>query len=67
MHPDLGVRQPGDSLPTAVQAAAVRAGKKRRPPDPHLLDRVRDALARLPDEAQHPHYFEVPPRPWQSR
>ena len=50
MAHDLHVRQPGGSLPEAVRDAAARAGRRRGSPvDPLVLERVRDALARLPD------------------
>ncbi len=60
MAPDLHQRRPGLSVPDAVRQAAARAGRSRALPDPALLRRVRDALARLPDSALHPHYFEIP-------
>jgi hypothetical protein len=49
--PDLQPRQPGGALPQLVRDAAVQAGRRRRPVDPLLLRRVRDALVRLPDNA----------------
>jgi hypothetical protein len=58
MAGDLPVRQPGSGLPTAVRDAAARAGRRRRPPvDPLALQRVRDALARLPDSAAGRRYI----------
>jgi hypothetical protein len=57
---DLQARQPGSGLPAAVRDAAVRAGRRSRPLDPLLLQRVRDALARLPDSAVGRHYIAVP-------
>ena len=59
MAPDFQMRQPGANLPEAMQDAAARAGRKTRP-DPLLLQRVRDALVRLPDSARGPYYFEIP-------
>ena len=58
--PGLHLRQPGGSLPEPVRDAAVRAGRRRRPVDPLVLQRIRDALARLPDNAMSRHDFEVP-------
>jgi serine/threonine-protein kinase RsbW len=55
--PDLQTRQPGGSLPEPVREAAVRAGRRRRPVDPLLLQRVQDALARLPENATTRHHF----------
>jgi hypothetical protein len=60
MADDLHARQPGNSLPAAVRDAAARAGRSRRPADPVLLARVRDALARPPDSASGRHYVESP-------
>jgi hypothetical protein len=57
MVPDLPVRLPGASVPGVVRDAAARA---RRRPDPALLERVRDALARLPNNALGRHYFAIP-------
>jgi hypothetical protein len=59
MVPDLPVRLAGTSMPGVVRDAAARAGRRRRP-DPLLLERVRDALARLPDSALGRHYFAIP-------
>jgi serine/threonine-protein kinase RsbW len=55
--PDLQTRQPGGSLPEPVREAAVQAGRRRRPIDPLLLQRVQDALARLPEHVTTRHYF----------
>jgi serine/threonine-protein kinase RsbW len=55
--PRLQARQPGGSLPEPVREAAVRAGRRRRPVDPLLLQRVQAALARLPENAMNRHYF----------
>lgn len=55
--PGLQARQPGGSLPEPVREAAVRAGRRRRPVDPLLLQRVQAALARLPENAMTGHYF----------
>jgi hypothetical protein len=60
MVPDLQVRQSGASPPEAARDAAATAGRSHRPPDPLLLRRVRDALARLPDSALNRHCFEIP-------
>ena len=60
MAPDLQLRLPGSGLPEAVRDAAVRAGRRRRPPDLILLSRLRDALARLPDQAPARSYLEIP-------
>jgi hypothetical protein len=60
MGTDLQMRRPGNGLPEAVRDAATRAGRRRRPVDPMLLERVREALARLPDQALNRHYFQVP-------
>jgi hypothetical protein len=60
MAPDLSPRCPGAAMPEEVRDAAVRAGRRRRPLDPRVLQRVRDALVRLPDSALSRHYFEVP-------
>jgi hypothetical protein len=49
MTSDLPARDPGLALPVTVRASAVRAARKRKPVDPRILKRVRDALARLPD------------------
>ena len=57
---DLPARRPGVSVPGAVRDAAARAGRRRRPVDPAVLKRVRDALARLPDSALGPYYFQIP-------
>ncbi len=44
-----------------VLAAAVQVGRRgRRPADLALLQRVRDALVRLPDSAVTRHYIKVP-------
>jgi hypothetical protein len=59
MVPDLPVRLPGTSMPGAVRDAAVMARGRRRP-NPLLLERVRDALAGLPDSAPGRHYFAIP-------
>jgi hypothetical protein len=58
--PDRQARQPGSGLPAAVRDAAVRAGRRRREADLLVLQRVRDALARLPDSAVGRHYTAVP-------
>jgi anti-sigma regulatory factor (Ser/Thr protein kinase) len=42
-------RSPGAALPERVRAAAIRVGRRHRPPELHLLEQVRDALVRLPD------------------
>jgi hypothetical protein len=55
--PDLQPRQPGGSLPEPVRNAAVQAGRQRRPVDPFLLRRVRDALAGLPENVMTRHNF----------
>jgi hypothetical protein len=60
MVPDFPLRRPGASVPEPVRDAAIRAGRRSRPADPLLLERVRDALARLPDSARGPYYFEIP-------
>jgi hypothetical protein len=60
MAPDFQVRRPGANAPEVVRDAATRAGRRNRPIDPLLLQRVRDALARLPDSARGPYYFEIP-------
>jgi hypothetical protein len=60
MADDLPARQPGSGLPAAVRDAAGRASRRRRPPDLLVLQRVRDALARLPDNAMGRHYIAVP-------
>jgi hypothetical protein len=60
MTPDLQARQPGSGLPQAVRDAAVWAGRRRRPADLALLARLRDALARLPDQAPTRSYLEIP-------
>jgi hypothetical protein len=46
-----------------VRDAAARAGRRRRPVNPLLLARVRDALLRLPDSALNKHYIEIPGDP----
>jgi hypothetical protein len=54
-------REPGAGVPGPVREAAVRAGRRgRRPVDPVLLRRVRDALVRLPESALTRYYFRVP-------
>jgi hypothetical protein len=53
-------RRPGSGLPEAVRIAAVRAGRRNRSVDPLLLARVREALARFPDQALNQHYLEIP-------
>jgi hypothetical protein len=60
MVPDLPVRLPGTSVPGAVRGAAAKVGRGRRPVDPLMLKRLRDALARLPDSATGPHYVQFP-------
>jgi hypothetical protein len=60
MTPDVQVRQPGSSLPEAVRDAAVRAGGRFRPTDLVVLARLRDALARLSDQAPTRSFFEIP-------
>ena len=60
MMPDFQRRSPGASVPEEVRDAAARAGRRNRPVDPLLLQRVRDALARLPDSALSRHYFAIP-------
>jgi hypothetical protein len=60
MAPDLQARHPGGIVPDAVRDAATRAGRCRKPVDPPLLRRVRDALVRLPDSALSRHYFAIP-------
>jgi hypothetical protein len=60
MVPDLQLRQPGSGLPEAVRDGAVRAGRRGRPIDLVLIQRVRDALVRLPDHALTQHYSEIP-------
>ncbi|HEX4829516.1 MAG TPA: hypothetical protein VH478_00295 [Trebonia sp.] len=47
MPPELPPRRPSASLPGPVREAAARAGRRRRI-DPRVLQRVRDALLRLP-------------------
>jgi hypothetical protein len=59
MVPDLPARQPPAAVPGTVREAAARAGRKSTA-DPLLLQRVRDALARLPDSALGRHYFAIP-------
>jgi hypothetical protein len=60
-EPRLPSRQPGLGVPEAVLAAAARAARRgRRSADPALLQRVRDALVRLPDSALTRHYLKVP-------
>jgi hypothetical protein len=49
--PDIQLRQPGSGLPDAVRDAATRAGRRRQPVDPLLLQRVRDAPGQLPGHA----------------
>jgi hypothetical protein len=61
MAHDLQARQPGSGLPAAVLDAAVRAGGRRKPIDPLLLARARDALARLPDVLHLPGEPGTPP------
>jgi hypothetical protein len=58
--PALDPRDPGRALPAGVRAAAARAGRRRRPLDPRVLERVRTALLRLPDTARTRHYYEIP-------
>lgn len=58
--PDLSARRPGASMPEAVRDAATRAGRRHQAPDMRLLERVRDALARLPDSSFGPYYYQVP-------
>ena len=58
--PELQLRQPGSSLPGAVRDAAMRAGRRRSPVDPRLLEQVRNALARLPDRGKNHPYVEIP-------
>jgi hypothetical protein len=60
MADELQARQPGGSLPGPVRDAAVRAGRSRRPTDPTVLQRVRDALARVPAGALGRHYVTIP-------
>jgi hypothetical protein len=61
MAHDLQARQPGRSLPAAVRDAAARAGRRRKPIDPLVLARARDALARLPDVLHLPVESGAPP------
>lgn len=63
MAPDLQPRQPGGTLPEPVRDAAVRVGRRRRPVDPLVLRRVRDALARLPENVMTRHNFAGEDRP----
>jgi hypothetical protein len=55
MAPDLTRRFPGTAIPEGARDAAVRAGQRRRPFDPRVLRRVRDALQRLPDTPARKH------------
>jgi hypothetical protein len=47
-------------MPDGVREAATRAGRNHKAPDMHLLERVWDALARLPDSALGPYYYQIP-------
>jgi hypothetical protein len=49
----LPVCQPGVIVPGAVRDAAARVGGRRSPLDLRVLERVRDALSRLPDHPLH--------------
>jgi hypothetical protein len=60
MTPDLPARCPGTQIPGPTRDSAIHARQQREPPDMRVLERVRDALARLPDSALHSFYFEVP-------
>ncbi|HEX4833961.1 MAG TPA: hypothetical protein VH478_23045 [Trebonia sp.] len=57
---DLPSRCPGAQVPRAARDAATQAGRTRRAPDVLLLERVRDALLRLPASARGPHYYRLP-------
>jgi hypothetical protein len=57
---DLPARDPGTQIPGPARDSATRAGQRSTSPDLRVLERVRDALARLPDSALHRSYFEVP-------
>jgi hypothetical protein len=58
--PDIPVRVPPASTPDMVRNAAASAGRRRRAPDMGVLERVRDALVRLPYSALGPYYYRIP-------
>jgi hypothetical protein len=59
-EPRLPSRQQGLGVPGAMLAAARVARRSRRSVDPALLQRVRDALVRLPGSAITRNYIKVP-------
>jgi hypothetical protein len=64
---DIPVRAPGASTPDAVRNAAASAGRRRRAPGMRVLERVRDALVRLPYSALGPYYYRIPATAWRRR
>jgi hypothetical protein len=56
----LPLRIAGRGITGVIGNAASRAGRRSRPLDPEVLERVRDALLRLPDDARGPHYYAIP-------